>query len=103
TGGGGTGAAGTAIISAGSVIGITITNGGTGYTSAPTIEFTGGDGDDAAATAEVSDEPDFILPDTRTWFLFDGYLSDVPFDFASNAVVSSAATIQRSGPGVLVP
>lgn len=46
---------------------------------------------------------DFELPDDRTWFLFDGYLSDVPFDFASNTVVTSAATIQRTGPGVLVP
>ena len=40
---------------------------------------------------------DFVLPPTRTWFLFDGYVSDFPFDFAANAVVTTAATIQRSG------
>lgn len=40
---------------------------------------------------------DFELPDTRTWFLFDGYVSDFPFDFAANTVVTTAATIQRSG------
>jgi hypothetical protein len=40
---------------------------------------------------------DFVLPTTRTWFLFDGYVSDFPFDFAANAVVTTAATIQRSG------
>ncbi|RMN59448.1 hypothetical protein ALQ56_01943 [Pseudomonas syringae pv. papulans] len=40
---------------------------------------------------------DFELPDTRTWFLIDGYVSDFPFDFAGNTVVKTAATIQRSG------
>ncbi|RMO21690.1 hypothetical protein ALQ46_02279 [Pseudomonas savastanoi pv. phaseolicola] len=40
---------------------------------------------------------DFVLPETRTWFLFDGYVSDFPFDFAGNTVVKTAATIQRSG------
>jgi hypothetical protein len=39
----------------------------------------------------------FELPATRTWFTFRGYVSDFPFDFAANAVVSTAATIQRSG------
>ncbi len=40
---------------------------------------------------------DFVLPPTRTWFVFRGYVSDFPFDFAANAVVTSTATIQRSG------
>ena len=40
---------------------------------------------------------DFELPSTRTWFVFDGYVSDFPFDFAANTVVTTAATIQRSG------
>lgn len=39
----------------------------------------------------------FELPESRTWFTFQGYVSDFPFDFAANAVVSTAATIQRSG------
>lgn len=51
SGGGGTGAAGTAIVTNGRITGINITNGGTGYTSAPTIAFTGGNGAGAAATA----------------------------------------------------
>ncbi len=54
TGGGGTGATGTAIISHGKVIGVTITNPGTGYIAAPTITFTGGGGKDAAATANLT-------------------------------------------------
>jgi hypothetical protein len=97
TGGGGTGATATAQIADGKVTGFTITNPGTGYTSAPTVAFTGGSGTGAAASAVVSTEPDFDLPSTRTWFLFDGYVSDFPFDFAANAVVTTAATVQRSG------
>ncbi len=97
TGGGGTGATATAIVSGGEVTGFNITNPGSGYTSAPTIALTGGGGSDAAATAVLGDGDDFVLPPTRTWFLFDGYVSDFPFDFAANAVVTTAATIQRSG------
>lgn len=37
------------------ILRITITDGGTGYTAAPTVVFTGGDGDRAAATATISD------------------------------------------------
>ncbi len=40
---------------------------------------------------------DFELPATRTWFVFEGYVSDFPFDFAANTVVTTQATIQRSG------
>lgn len=50
----------------------------------------------AAPTLSVGGD-DFELPESRTWFIFEGYVSDFPFDFAANAVVSTAATIQRSG------
>lgn len=39
----------------------------------------------------------FVLPTTRTWYTFSGYMSDFPFDFAANTVVTTQATIQRSG------
>lgn len=55
SGGGGTGAAGTAVLGTGAnegkVVSVTITNPGSGYTSAPTIAFSGGAGTGAAATA----------------------------------------------------
>lgn len=54
TGGGGTGAAAEAIVTKGVVTGITLTNGGSGYTSAPSISITGGTGTGAAATATVT-------------------------------------------------
>lgn len=97
TGGGGTGASATALINAGKVVAVTVTAGGTGYTSAPVIGFTGGAGTGAAAEATYNAAPDFALPSTRTWFLFEGYVADFPFDFAANAVVATAVSIQRSG------
>jgi autotransporter-associated beta strand protein len=48
SGGGGTGAAGYAVVSGGVVTGIVVTNPGTGYTSAPAITLTGGGGSGAA-------------------------------------------------------
>ena len=97
TGGGGTGATATAIISGGAVTGFNITNPGAGYTSTPTIALTGGAGSGATAAAVLGDSDDFVLPSTRTWFIFDGYVSDFPFDFSANAAVTTAATVQRSG------
>ncbi len=44
-----------------------------------------------------------VLPSDRTWYVFRGYVSDFPFDFAANSVVSTSATIQRSGQGVWIP
>jgi hypothetical protein len=102
TGGGGTGATATAVVDGGAVIGVTITNPGTGYTSTPTVTFTGGAGSGAAATAVRNTEPEMVLPTTRTWYTFQGYVADFPFDFQANAVVSTAASLQRSGPGVWV-
>ena len=42
TGGGGSGAAGTAVMLGGSVVGVTITNAGSNYSSAPAVSFAGG-------------------------------------------------------------
>lgn len=52
---------------------------------------------DGIAAPTVDSDGDFILPTSRTWFTFDGYVSDFPMDFAQNTVVVTAATIQRSG------
>lgn len=53
------------------------------------------DGTEVPTVAASGDE--FELPDSRTWFAFRGNVSDFPFDFAANTVVTTAATIQRSG------
>ncbi len=54
SGGGGSGAAATAVLSGTTVAGVVITNQGSGYTAAPTVSFSGGAGSDAAATAYIS-------------------------------------------------
>lgn len=43
------------------------------------------------------------LPETRTWYHIRGYVSDFPLDFSANALVSTQATIQRSGKGTWTP
>ena len=60
SGGGGTGATATAIISSGSVIAINVTAEGSGYTSVPTVTITGGSGTGAAATATLITSPAFL-------------------------------------------
>lgn len=43
------------------------------------------------------------LPDSRSWLTFDGYISDLPFDFSPNSMVTSTVSIQVSDFPVLVP
>ena len=57
----------------------------------------------AAASGTAGAVDGLSLPSDRTWFVFKGYVSDFPFDFAANTVVSTAASVQRSGPAVWVP
>ena len=56
SGGGGSGATGTAVVSSNAVASITITNKGTGYSSAPTVTFIGGGGTGAVGTAVLISE-----------------------------------------------
>lgn len=52
---------------------------------------------DGTEPPTVDENGDFDLPDSRTWFVFEGYIADFPFDFASNTVVTSTVSIQRTG------
>jgi hypothetical protein len=67
TGGGGTGASATAVLTGGSVTGFAGLVGGEGFTSAPTISFTGGGGTGAAAIAQISNAPSSIVLYSRGW------------------------------------
>lgn len=58
------------------------------------------DGTDAP-TLDVDDT--FILPATRTWFTFDGYVSDFPFNHDANTIITTEVTIQRSGGSTWTP
>lgn len=88
-------ATGTVTVVSGSITEVVITDPGSGYLAAPTVTITGS-GTGATATA-VLDELDLVVPDTRTWFKFRGYVSDFPFDFSQNTVVTTELSIQRSG------
>ena len=68
----------------------------------PTMQFAVGfsDGTDVPT---VDSSGDFDFPTTRTFFPFEGYISDFPLDFQLNTVVTSQVTIQRSGPSSVIP
>lgn len=68
-----------------------------------TLEWAAGwsDGVDIAPSG-VESGGTFDLPATRTWLTFRGYISDFPFEFAQNAVVTSNLGIQTSGPTIWI-
>ena len=62
----------------------------------PTLKWAVG-WSDGTADPTVDSSGDFVLPTSRTWFTFQGYVADFPFDCAQNTVVTSTISIQRSG------
>ena len=64
---------------------------------APVLKFAIGWSDGTDAPTLNVGEDGFELPATRTWFTFQGYIADFPFDFAQNTVVTTEVSIQRSG------
>ena len=62
-----------------------------------TIKWVVGWSDGTAPPTLNTAGDDFELPESRTWFAFQGYVADFPFSFAQNAVVASTVSIQRSG------
>lgn len=87
-------ATGTATISSGSIIGIVVTDGGDGYTSAPTITITG-DGSNASATAIV----DLNYTITEQTPVADKFLPEHNVDIVNPAfrTIVNNGYIQRKG------
>lgn len=46
---------------------------------------------------------DFVFPTNRHFVEFEGYIVDVPLEFAINSVVTSTIPIQVSGSYILIP
>lgn len=71
-------------------------------TAGTTIKWALGwsDGKDIAPTVAAKA---LVLPTTRTWITFDGFMTAYPFAFAQNDVVKSTIGIQVSGDPVLIP
>lgn len=61
------------------------------------IEFFVGWSDGTTAPTFASEA--VVLPLDRTFYTFQGYISDFPFDFTLNAIVTTQLSIQRSGKG----
>lgn len=67
------------------------------------IPFAIGWSDGKGIVPTVDSAGQFVFPTTRTWLTFEGYISDFPFDFQTNTLVSTAMTIQVSGLSVWIP
>jgi hypothetical protein len=65
------------------------------YVEGTTIDWALGWSDGTADPTE--DSTAFVLPSTRSWITFEGFIADLPFDFALNTVVTSNVSIQVSG------
>jgi hypothetical protein len=72
-------------------------------TAGTTIHWALGWSDGKGIAPTDYDSNGWDLPATRTWLTFDGYISDFPFDFAQNSVVTSGLGIQTSGPTEWIP
>lgn len=96
SGGGGTGATATAVLTGGVVSGITITNAGTGFTSAPSIAFSGGTVTTAATNPTgTGNATNFTVSALTLTAPGSGYASAPTVAFGSGT--GTAATAQISG------
>lgn len=66
---------------------VTVAVGWSDGTDAPTVAAGGG----------------LDLPTNRTFYTFDCYVADFPFDFQGNALVATQVTLQRTGGGTWSP
>lgn len=71
------------------------------YVAGTSLEFALGWSDGTAPP--TNDSSLFVLPTSRSWINFGGFVSDLPFDFAQNAVVASTVSVQVSGFPILTP
>lgn len=53
--------------------------------------------DGAKSIAPTLSSDVVTFPPTRSFLEFQGFISEFPFDFAQNTVITSAITVQRSG------
>ncbi len=66
------------------------------------IGFSDGTLPPTVGTDSAGDD-EFVLPPTRSWLTFEGYMNSYPFTFALNTMVTSTVGIQVSGEPVLIP
>lgn len=87
----------TAVVSGGEIVAINVDEAGSGYDAAPDVTISdAGSGTGATATATLGDTV-FVLPTTRSWLQYEGYVANFPFNFATDSIVNTDVSIQRSG------
>lgn len=74
-----------------------------GYTLKWAVGWSDGTGIPPTVTGTSADDYDFVLPDTRSWLTFEGFMNSYPFSFQQNTSVQSNIGIQISGEPVLTP
>jgi hypothetical protein len=52
---------------------------------------------DGTAAPTIDSVGEFVLPTTRSWIAFDGFMNSFPFSFPLNGVVTSNVGVQISG------
>lgn len=75
------------------------------YLAGNDLTFAVGWSDGVTAPTTVANSAgafEFVLPATRTWIEFDGFINSFPFSFAQNTVVTSTIGVQVSGSPVWV-
>lgn len=66
--------------------------------NAPNSKFAIGVGEPRDSDPTVGNDGEFDFPNDRDFVIFDGYVADVPLEFALNSVVTSTISVQVSGP-----
>ena len=67
------------------------------------VGWSDGFGIPPTSTVNSAGDYEFVAPTGRSWILFEGYMSSYPFNFTSNAVVTSTVGIQVSGEPEFIP
>lgn len=86
----GTGATATAETNYGRIISVVLSSGGTGYTTAPTVAFTGGGGTGASATAVVEDG---VVTSVMITNIGSGYTTPPTVAFTGGGGTGAAGTV----------
>jgi len=68
-----------------------------------TLKWAIGWSDAVGTDPTVDSSGDFVLPTTRTWLDYEGFITDYPFSFAVNSVVKSSISVQISGAITFTP
>lgn len=67
------------------------------------VGWSDGTGIPPTTTGTSAGDYDFVLPNSRSWLTFEGFMNSYPFSFQANASVQSNIGIQVTGEPELIP